>query len=223
MSTIDEVVKDAQTESNREYEHSPRLQSALEALNESHAAIMMGGTYKIMEKYQEESRNREQVRFMRKRDFIDYHENNKFSVPGNDGKTVQRSLGEIWLEQPDRPTYHDIVFDPTQTVSEKCYNLFQGLPITPKQGDWLLFQQHMFYIICNGNIEHYHYLLMWIARIIQSPGGERPGVAFVMRGMKGIGKGVFASWLEKLFGQYYLRVDTPTQIVGRFNSIITCM
>jgi hypothetical protein len=65
---------------------------------------------------------------------------------------------------------------------------------------------------------NYNYLLSWVAHLLQKP-GEKPGVAVVMRGGKGIGKGMFVTQiLAKIIGTTnFIQVTNPEHITGKFN------
>jgi phage/plasmid-associated DNA primase len=57
-----------------------------------------------------------------------------------------------------------------------------------------------------------------MARIVQDPGGPRPGTAVVLRGKQGTGKGVFVTNFGALFGQHFLHLSDQRHFTGRFNS-----
>ena len=57
-----------------------------------------------------------------------------------------------------------------------------------------------------------------MARIIQDPGGERPGTAIVLRGGRGVGKGIFVNCFGRLLGnQHYILLAQQAHLLGRFN------
>ena len=72
-------------------------------------------------------------------------------------------------------------------------------------------------VICSGNVALSEYVLAWCADAVQNP-TERPGVVLVLRGKQGIGKGTFASWLGRLFGDHFLRIHHSRHLVGNFNA-----
>jgi len=98
-----------------------------------------------------------------------------------------------------------------------AYNLFRGFPIEPQKGHWTTMQELILHGLCNGNSEHYEWTLDWMAIGIQKP-EERYGVALVLRGAKGIGKGRFGHWYGKLFGQHYRHVTQENHFLGNFNA-----
>ena len=68
-----------------------------------------------------------------------------------------------------------------------------------------------------GNAEHFDYVLAWLARAVQDPGGDKPGVALVLKGGKGIGKGVFVNYYGAIFGEAFLPIADSESFTGRFN------
>ena len=61
------------------------------------------------------------------------------------------------------------------------------------------------------------YILDWLAHLFQYPGGERPGVALVLKGKQGTGKGCFAKQLGKILSPHSLHISSQHQLTGRFN------
>jgi hypothetical protein len=115
-----------------------------------------------------------------------------------------------------RRQYETLVFAPNRTV-EGAYNLWRGFACEPVPGDCDLFLDHVRNNICNGNEEHYDYLLNWMARAVQQP--DSPGeVAVVLRGGRGTGKSLFARQFGSLFGSHFLQVSDPKHLVGNFNA-----
>lgn len=99
----------------------------------------------------------------------------------------------------------------------KCYNLFRGLQVKPVKGEWSQMRRHIRWAICRGNETLFRYVMTWLARSVQKPGGLRPGVALVLLGKQGTGKGVFMRYVGKLFGVHYLHITSSEQLTGRFN------
>jgi hypothetical protein len=69
-------------------------------------------------------------------------------------------------------------------------NLWRGYGVEACKGDWPLMQQHIKRILADGISEACDYITRYAAWIVQNP-GERPGVALVLRGGEGTGKGSF--------------------------------
>ena len=80
-------------------------------------------------------------------------------------------------------------------------NLWRGYGVEACKGDWPLMQQHIKRILADGISEACDYITRYAAWIVQNP-GERPGVALVLRGGEGTGKGVFLRCLLREFGAH---------------------
>ena len=64
----------------------------------------------------------------------------------------------------------------------------------------------------------FDYLWKWMAHLSQKP-GEKPGVAIVLRGQQGTGKGTFCGVLKELVGRKaYKEVASMGRITGNFNA-----
>lgn len=125
-----------------------------------------------------------------------------------------------WLRHPNRRTYDGLVFQPGSTASNpKFYNLWQGFAVEPKPGDCSLYWAHLKDNICAGNEDLYWYVRAWMANVTQTP-GNRPGVAIVLRGPQGTGKGVAAKGFGRLFTPHFAHITNSHQLVGRFNALL---
>jgi 5S rRNA maturation endonuclease (ribonuclease M5) len=188
----------------------------LAKLNERHAVVMIGGKCIVMNEVIDPVFNRPDITFSSVFDFKNYYSNIKTSVI-RDGKPKVESVGKVWLESPERRQYAGIVFAPGQDIPG-FYNLFRGFAVKPQKGDWSLMRNHIREIIADGNEEYFQYLLAWMSRLVQDPGGERAGVSIALRGEMGTGKGCFASQFGEIFGTHFLHITNPVHLVHRFNS-----
>jgi hypothetical protein len=132
--------------------------------------------------------------------------------------THKKPAAEYWLSHEKRRQYiSGVVFDPTGKAPPGCWNLWSGFAVEPRQGDWSLMRNHILEVICAGNDEHFEYLLNWAALMFQRP--ERQGeVAVVVRGGKGVGKGIFFNYLRKAWGQHGIYISNPKHLTGNFNA-----
>jgi hypothetical protein len=184
-------------------------------LNKKHAVIMVGGKCCVLNQTVDPVFNRPDITFSSKADFLNVYANRKIRNPN--APTRQISVGKLWWESPDRRQYKGIIFEPERDYPG-FYNLWRGFAVKAKEGVWSLMERLIREAIASGNDARYRYILAWMARIVQDPGGKRPGVAFAMRGRQGIGKGVFSNSFGSLFGQHYLQVAQSSQVTGKFNS-----
>ena len=132
----------------------------------------------------------------------------------NGKKTAQ---SKVWLSDPDRQTYESVQFYPGK-LPDHIYNSYEGWKISPKQGDWNLFQEHIRDNICGSRADYYKWLISWMAHNIQEP-HKKMGTAIVIRGLPGTGKTVFAEGLGKLYGNHFVSVNQGSQITNHFNSL----
>jgi hypothetical protein len=153
---------------------------------------------------------------------------NRQIVVGQDdkGKPQIKPLFQAWLESKSRRDYTKVVFCPPPLVErEGEYNLWRGFAVEPSRemflaGKCLHMLGHIRHIICNNDPESYEYLMNLLARTVQAP-GEPLGVAIVMRGLEGGGKGVFVEFLGSLFHRHhYAYITRLDQALGRFNKSI---
>jgi phage/plasmid primase-like uncharacterized protein len=198
--------------------YPPETIQALNDLNKTYAGVVMGGDFRVAKEGFDEHHKKHTLSFLKITALYNLLANMKARVSvGPDKGYELRPLAKLWMEWDGRRTYEDIVFDPSCKCGFKVYNLFRGFPIEPKAGDWSLMKRHIKEIICDGNEEYYTYLMSWMARIVQDPGGARPGVAVVLKGGKGIGKGVFAEYYGSIFGEAFLPISDAESFTGRFN------
>lgn len=187
--------------------------------NKKHAVIILGNKVRILYEIVDISGYID-PQFLSLYDFKLLYYNKKIPNPNYNGKKGQSktiSIADAWLASAKRREYQGIVFDPNNN-DDRFYNLYRGLTYKPVNGDWSLYKEHLFHNICNDNLLHYEWLMAWMARIVQDPGGEKPGTAIVLQGLRGVGKGVFVEIFGEIFGHHYQLVTKQAQATGRFNS-----
>ncbi len=156
-------------------------------------------------------------------DFRKSYCNRRIDRSGYDarGKWVERTVrvGDWWLYHPHRRQFDRLVFAPNKEVPN-CWNLWTGYGCLPsEEGDkHQSFLDMVFLVICDGDQDHYDYLVRWMANAVQNPGV--PGmVAVVLKSaVEGTGKGFFAREFGKLFGSHFLQVTNAAHVVGNFNA-----
>ncbi len=191
----------------------------IERMNAKHAILMIGGKCAVMNEIIDPAFNRPDVTFSGLADLRNFYSANKIKVPYDNGTTSLKSIASAWLEHPQRRQYNGIVFSPGADV-DGFYNLWRGFAVQPRQGIWDRTREHIYDVICGGSDLLYDYLIAWMADIVTRADigfGEKPGVAVVMRGGRGAGKGTFAQAFGGIFGNHFLHVTSPTQFIGRFN------
>lgn len=198
----------------REEAIHPRLRQ----LNELHAIIEnYGGKCRVIEEMSDPNLKRSRLSLQGFDDFRNRYMHILVDM-GLDpkGEMVRMQLGKYWLTNPNRRQYRTLVFSPGREVPDS-YNLWRGFACEARPGKCDLFLDHVKQNICDGNSEHYEYLMNWMARAVQNP--DSPGeVATVLRGKMGTGKGKFIKVFGSLWGRHFLHVSNSKHLVGQFNS-----
>lgn len=197
--------------------------SELMALNRRYCVTMHQGKMCIMEKATDHE-GRVMHKPLTERDFKLRHRGEKVMVAHytDEGKEWRaKVLAPFWLAWSDRSIKECTVFDPRGLDSkdaDRFMNLWPGYAVEPKKGDCSLILSHLESIWCNGDPEHYRYLINWLAHMLQFP-WEKPNVALVIKGGKAAGKTtVFEGILQPILGDLYSKITNQEQIVGKFNS-----
>ena len=187
----------------------------LKAMNKEHGVIAIGGKCHILNEVIDPTFNKPDITLSSPTDFRNFYANQKIQDPNKPEKEITKA--QWWFEHPDRRQYKGITFDPSNKTGPDYYNLWRGLGVEPVAGDWSLFRELIFDVIAGGKQSIYEWVVAWLARIVQDPGGQRPGTAIVLRGKQGTGKGVFANTFGQILGRHFLQIAQASQITGRFN------
>ena len=191
---------------------------SLTKMNKEYAAVLIGGDFRIAKEGFDNAAKKHTLSFLKITSLYSYYANSRVAIEIGAEKNIEyREMAKVWMTWDGRRTYDDVVFDPSETARPNAYNLFKGFPLTPNKGDWSLMREHIFKVICDGNSEHFEYVMAWMARSVQDPGGDKPGVALVLKGGKGIGKGVFVNYFGSIFGEAFLPIADSESFTGRFN------
>ena len=193
-------------------------QAELAKLNAEYAVVLMGGKLRIIQEGNDELFDKSTIDFLDKEAFIGFHKNRKVLVPvGKDDGMKNVDIGNLWMNWEERRSFKKVIFDPSMKCSSEAYNLFRGFSVKKKKGEWSKMKSHILNVICGGNEKHFNYFIQWMARIVQDPGGKRPGVTIVMKGKKGTGKSLVSEYFGSIFGDAYLPIANQHHILGNFN------
>jgi hypothetical protein len=188
-------------------EHTQERSGCIERLNERYAVVLLGAKTAILTE-----RAGEPAVFMRVEDFRLWYKNDRVET----GQATA-SIADLWLAHPQRRQYTSVVFDPRDT-DPAHYNLWQGFAVKPDASkSCKKFLAHIKDNICASNEDHYRYLIGWLAHMVQKP-EEKPGVAIVLRGEEGVGKGFLAKQLSRLCPHHSVTVSHSEHLTGRFNA-----
>ncbi len=131
----------------------------------------------------------------------------------------------FWFESLDRARVQNIAFNPQRPPGRKgdFFNLFEGLAVKPnapasgKLDDAApLFLNHIFEVICGGDVKAYKYVIKCLAKMVKYP-WRKLGVVIVLKGKQGAGKNAFLDVMRKIFGRHGIEVTNQRHATGNFN------
>lgn len=182
--------------------------------NKKYAVILLGGRVKVLKEPVEEGAAPD---FMDKDAFVTWTANQKMMSVNKDGEPILVPVSKEWLEWDRRRQHSRVVFEPEWPPNPDIYNLWKGYPIKPRKGNWQLLRDHMRENVCNGNEEHFEWLMTWLSQMFQFP-ADKKGSSVVLRGLKGTGKSKVFDWVRKAMGQYASKISHRNHLVGNFNN-----
>jgi len=217
VTEIDWVSPDSTTtdEINEESDKDDHV-ALMENMNKNHAAVLIGGKFRIIKERTSKKDGRLDVEFLTNDAFSMFYKNKTVWI-GEENKKKKYSIADLWMKWEYRRSYHGVVFAPGNNIDDGEFNLYKGLSVEPKKGEWKKFEDLMLNVICAGDEEHFLYLKCWMAHTVQLPGGDKPGVAVVLRGGKGTGKGTFANIFGQIFGGGFVPISSIDGFTGQFN------
>ena len=75
-------------------------------------------------------------------------------------------------------------------------------------------------VIAGGDTESYEFLINWVSEMLKNPTPKKPGVALVLRGGEGVGKGTFSDILMDIIGLEHSVLIGDIENINTFNAII---
>lgn len=137
------------------------------------------------------------------------------------GTGANTPISKLWMTSPNRREYDGLVFMPEQQPPPRFYNLWKGFSVYPADAGARdtsvdMFLEHVRENICKGNDTLATWLLGYFAHIFQRP-WEKPLVALVFRGSKGVGKNAPVERIGALLGGHFLLTSNRRYLVGNFN------
>lgn len=132
------------------------------------------------------------------------------------------SLPTFWMNNPQRREVDRVVYEPENAYADhgdlRIHNLWRGFSREARQGNCSRMKRHLYRVVCRSNRKHFRYLIRWMAHLVQHP-GTAPGVVVVLRSrLEGTGKTTVGQWLCSMFGDNSMMLNTPAQLVGKFNA-----
>lgn len=194
---------------------SPVASNSVDALNDAYAFVLAGGgahilweTTDIQKKYK--------LEHLSISAFHAAFANRKRMV----GKRDQ-PISALWMEWKGRRSYEGVVFNPGQQTPERFYNLWRGFAVRPVDvytphpavDAWL---NHVRVNVCHGDDTLCRWFLGYVSHLVQRP-WEKPLVALVLRGDKGVGKNAVIEHVGALLGGHFLLSSNRRYLVSNFN------
>ena len=128
-------------------------------------------------------------------------------------------ISEMWMRWPARRTYEGLVFEPAGCPDERFYNMWRGFSVTPAETGkhWAvdMWLEHALENVCEGDKALCHWLVSWFAHVIQRP-SEKPLVATVFRGPKGVGKNALVERVGDLLGNHFFLTSNRRYLTSNF-------
>ena len=186
--------------------------AALKELNKTYALVRLENKIRIAC----EAEAGKQPVFMLKDDFALEQIKNRIKLTDGMGNSKWVPTSLEWLKWPEGRQYDRVVFCPGVKVPPNEYNIWAGFAVKPKKGDWSKLRGHIFDNVCQGNQEHFDFLMTWMAQILQQPSVKMP-CSVVLKGKKGTGKSKLFEWFCEILGGHGLKVNDADQILNGFN------
>lgn len=188
----------------------------IEYLNARFAVVKHGGDA-VIATFDKANSGAASIGFMKIAAFQELHRN-KFPLDVSDKD--RRHVGKFWLDAPLRREYIDgVEFAPGRETPPGVLNLYQGWGVTPAPGDWSRMRDHIRDNICGGDPKAFSYVMGWLASAVRKL--DKPlGVALVLRGGQGTGKGMLGRAMGHIFGSHSKQLVKADQAIGRFNAAL---
>jgi hypothetical protein len=195
------------------------LLEAVEELNGKHFVSSLSGQAVIASTERDDELGREHLVFSKPADIRLLYQSRHFVVGiSQKGNEIWKDLGSAWIEHSKRREYPGgIRLIPKGPCPPGVYNLWRGFGAKPKKGTWDRIRVHLRDVICSGSEFHFDWLISWFAYCVQHP-EKRAETAVVLRGKKGVGKGMVAQLLLRLFRDHGMHIANSKHLTGNFNA-----
>jgi hypothetical protein len=125
------------------------------------------------------------------------YETELFKIKVNDKDKVINPF-DIWCMNRFREAVNTIDFDPTNQMTD-IFNLWNGYAIEEgiESGDSQPLCDHIKRVWCRDNVNHYEYVMDWLAWVLQRP-DRKIGVMICVKSRQGTGKGIVVSVMKMI-------------------------
>lgn len=200
---------------------TPTVPHPFDILNRDHAFVVAGGGSHILW----ETTDSEGVPVLQHLSILAFHQ--KYAAwTMNVGEDKFRPVTELWMKSARRRSYDGICFMPGLKAPERFYNLWRGFTVEPyiageapsakAKAGFNAFLEHARDNVCAKKPELFKWLMGFFAHLIQKP-YEKPLVALVFRGGKGVGKSSLVERVGHLLGSHFIATSDKRYLLGNFN------
>lgn len=187
-------------------------------LNETYAFVVAGGGHHILWETTD-PKGRFRLEHLAEGTFHRIHASKLMQA----GKKTE-PVTQLWMQDAKRRSYKGICFMPGQDAPDGWYNLWRGFAVEPAstgnpEAEWAVaaWREHLLNNVCRGNEKLAHWLTGYFAHLVQRP-NDKPLVALVLRGGKGVGKNASIELgVHGILGSHSLVVADRRYLVGNFN------
>ncbi|MCF7943521.1 MAG: DUF5906 domain-containing protein [Spirochaetia bacterium] len=146
-------------------------------------------------------------------------------MKNNQYKYVKANSFPLWFENPPH-TYIDMITDAEKPIGQNVisgqfvWNNYKKPEFIEGAGTPNMFLEHLKENVCQGDEEHYTFLMKWIAHLIKYPNSKN-GIAIAIKGQQGTGKTIIYKILSKFFDERFTAtINSTEELTSRFNSKI---
>ena len=192
----------------------PSTPHPYDAMNEEYAFVIAGGGAHILWETKDQT-NRDKLEHL---SISAFHL--KFAPVKIQIGKKEEPLTNLWLEWKGRRAYDGLVFMPEQDTPRRFYNLWRGFAVRPAETAIHpaveAFLEHTRLNVCRNDEKLFRWLLSYFAHLVQRP-WDKPLVALVFRGGKGVGKNAVIERIGALLGGHFLLTSNRRYLIGNFN------
>lgn len=188
-----------------------------EKINQDYAFVISGGSHHILWETKDYNGNQSLIHLSE----TSFHKQLASQVIIVENKFKQ--VTQEWIKHPLRRSYKGLCFKPGLETPEGFYNLWKGFSVKPSSNGSAfakksleMFLDHSLKNVCGGNLALHNWLIGYFAHLIQKP-YEKPLVALVFRGQKGVGKNALIERVGHLLGNHFLLTSKKRYLTSNFN------
>ena len=196
-----------------EIAEAPGKLSPMDGMNTAYAYVLSGGGGHVLKETTDQNGNFD-LQHLSVNAFHGFYANRVIST----GKKTE-PLSKAWMEWPSRRTYEGLVFEPSGCNDQRFYNMWRGFSVEPADTGkhWAvdMWLDHALTNVCGGDTKLCHWLVSWFAHLIQKP-SEKPMVATVFKGPKGVGKNALIERVGDLIGNHFFLTSNRRYLLSNF-------